>query len=311
MPLTDTAIRKLKPGTGPMKLSDGGGLYLAGSEAGSKLWCQAYRFGGKQKLLSFGAYPAVSLAVARRRREQAKELIAAGIDPSVKTKAEKHERLIAGRNTFAAVADEFLEKGEREGLADVTLCKKRWLLGMAKASFGTRPIRDITAADILVSLKKVERAGNLETAKRLRAAIGQVCRFAIATARADLDPTHRLKGAIAAPSVTHRAALVEADAFARLVRAVWAYEGQPETRIALQLMTLLYPRPGELRQAKWSEFDLDHKTWDIPPSRDKMRRGHRKPLPDAAVALLKQLRDHTGNRELAFYSSLSPGKPMS
>lgn len=261
MPLTDTAIRKLKLTAGPAKLSDGGGLYLSVTKAGSKLWRMAYRFAGKQKLLSFGSYPAVPLAAARKRRDQAKELIAAGVDPGVKTKAEKQERLIAGRNTFTAIADEFLEKAKREGRADVTVGKKRWLLGMAKVSFGTRPIREITAADILVPLRAVERAGNFETAKRLRAAIGQVFRFAIATARADVDLTYGLRGAIAAPSVTHRAALTEANDFARLVRAVWVYEGQPETRIALQLMTLLYPRPGELRQAKWSEFDLARGLW--------------------------------------------------
>jgi integrase len=311
MPLTDTTIRKLKPGSAPLKFSDGGGLFLYVSVAGSKLWRLAYRYAGKQKLLSFGAYPAVTLAAARKRRDQAKELLASGVDPGHRTRTEKLERLIAGGNTFAAIADEFLEKVGREGRADVTLGKKRWLLGMAKSAFGARPIREITPADILAPLKKVERSGNLETAKRLRATIGQVFRFAIATSRVDVDLTYGLRGAIAAPSVTHRAALTNADDFARLVRAVWTYEGHPETRIALQLLVLLYPRPGELRQAKWVEFDLDRKTWDIPPNREKKRRGHRKVLSDAAVAILKQLRDHTGDRELAFYSSLSPGKPMS
>jgi integrase len=311
MSLTDTAIRKLRPGSAPLKLSDGGGLFLYVSISGSKLWRMAYRHAGKQKLLSFGAYPTVTLAAARKRRDQAKELLASGVDPGLRIKREKFERLIASGNTFAAIADEFLDKVGREGRADVTLGKKRWLLGMAKSAFGTRPIRDITPADILVPLKKVERSGNLETAKRLRATIGQVFRFAIATSRADVDPAYGLRGAIAAPLVTHRAALTDAGEFARLVRAVWTYDGQPETRIALQLLVLLYPRPGELRQAKWVEFDLDRKTWDIPPSTEKMRRGHRKTLSDAAVAILKQLRDHTGHRELAFYSSLSPGKPMS
>ncbi|MBU6320455.1 MAG: integrase arm-type DNA-binding domain-containing protein [Alphaproteobacteria bacterium] len=217
MPLTDTAIRKVRPGPGPLKLSDGGGLFLFVSTAGSKPWRMAYRYAGKQKLLSFGAYPAVTLAAARKRRDHAKELLSSGVDPGLRTKTEKLERLIAGGNTFAAIADEFLDEVGREGRADVTFGKKRWLLGMANAAFGDRPIRDITPADILVPLKKVERAGNLETAKRLRATIGQVFRFAIATSRADVDLTYGLRGAIAAPSVTHQAALTDAEEFARLV----------------------------------------------------------------------------------------------
>lgn len=311
MPLNDTRLRSLKPSPKPVKLSDGGGLYVHVAPTGAKLWRMSYRFDGRQKTLSFGAYPAISLSAARKRRDQAKELIAGGVDPGAQVKAHKQERLSAARNTFSVIADELLEKSEREGRAEGTVGKKRWLLDMAKASFGTRPIRDISAADILVPLKKVEREGNLETARRLRAAIGQVFRYAISTARAEVDPTYGLRGAIAAPVVTHRAALTQREDFARLVRAVWAYEGAPETRIALKLMALLYPRPGELRQAAWTEFDLDQGVWTIPALRAKMRREHRKPLSAEAVSLLKQLRDFTGHRELAFYSAQSPGKPMS
>lgn len=310
-PLTDTEIRRLKPKPIPFKLSDGGGLHLYVTPAGAKLWHMAIRVAGRQKLLSFGKYPAVTLAAARKKRDQAKELIAAGIDPAVQAKALKRERMIEGRNTFAAIAEELLEKAEREGKADVTVAKKRWLIDMALKSFGGRPIRDITAPEILVVLKKVEKAGNLETAKRLRAVIGQVFRFAIASARADVDPTYGLRGAIAAPTVKHRAALTEADDFARLVRAAWSYHGQPQTQIALKLMTLLYPRPGELRQAKWSEFDLKQLTWTIPADHDKKRQGYKKVIPAAALPLLLELQALTGERDLAFYSSLSPGKPMS
>lgn len=311
MPLNDTRLRSLKPSPKAVKLSDGGGLYVHVAPTGAKLWRMSYRFAGRQKTLSFGVYPAISLAAARKRREQAKELIAGGIDPGERVKVDKQERLSANRNTFAVIADELLDKAEREGRAEGTVGKKRWLLDMAKASFGKRPIREITAADILVPLRKVEREGNLETARRLRAAIGQVFRYAIATARAEVDPTYGLRGAIAAPVVTHRAALTQTDDFARLVRTVWAYEGAPETRIALKLMALLYPRPGELRQAAWTEFDLDQRVWAIPALRAKMRREHRKPLSADAVSLLRQLQEFTGHRELAFYSAQSPGKPMS
>lgn len=312
MPLTDTVLRRLKTPPKPLKLSDGGGLHLYLAPTGAKLWRMAFRFAGRQKLLSFGAYPAVSLAAARKRRDQAKELIAAGIDPGVRAKTEKQERLVAGRNTFAAIADEYLEKEEREGKAGVTVGKKRWLVDMAKKSFGGRPIREISAAEVLAALRRVEKAGNLETAKRLRAVISQVFRYAIATARAEIDLTPGLRGAIAAPSVTHRAALTSAKDFTRLVQVVWDCHGAlPQTRIGLKLMAILYPRPGELRQAKWTEFDLSQKVWTIPAEHMKMRREHRKPLPAAAVGLLEELQMFTGHRELAFHSSLSPGRPIS
>ncbi len=311
MPLTDTKLRTLKPGPTNLKLSDGGGLHIMVSPTGSKLWRMSYRFAGLQKTLSFGQYPTTSLASARKRREEAKVLLADGVDPSQQIRVEKQQRQLGARNTFAAVADEFLDKAEREGRATATLSKKRWLLEKAKASFGARPIREVTAADILVPLRKIEGEGNLETAKRLRAAVGQVFRYGIATARAEIDPTHGLRGALAAPRVTHRAALVDKGDYARLVRAIWSYEGQPETQIALKLMALLYPRPGELRLATWAEFDLSRAIWIIPADRTKMRREHRKPLPLEAVRLLEYLKDFTGRRELAFASVQSPGSPMS
>ncbi len=287
MSLTDTKLRALKPGHGTTKISDGGGLHIFVPPSGSKLWRMSYRFAGRQKLLSFGRYPETSLAAARKRREEAKVLLAEGVDPSQQVRIVKQQRQLGARNTFSAIADDFLEKTEREGRAESTLAKKRWLLEMAKSSFGSRPIREITALDILTPLRKVEGDGNLESARRLRAAIGQVFRYAISTARADSDPTYGLRGAIASPRVTHRAALTDGEGFARLIRAVWSYGGQPETQIALKLMALLYPRPGELRCATWSEFDLARGIWTVPAERTKMRREHRKPLPGEAVELLR------------------------
>lgn len=311
MPLNDTKLRAMKSGKKVIKLSDGGGLYIHVTPAGSKLWRLAYRFDGKQKTLSFGAYPTTSLANARKRREEAREFLNSGVDPSAQRQAEKQERRVASRNTFGAIADEFLGKMEREGKADATLTKKRWLLKMAKASVGRKPIREISPVEILTALRKVEERGNLETARRLRAVIGQVFRYAIATARADADPTYGLRGAIAAPTVVHRAALVTREGFAELLNKIWAYEGQPETRIALRLMAILYPRPGELRNAAWGEFDLEQKTWTIPAHRTKMRREHRKPLPGYAITLLEELKQFTSERTLAFASPLSPSRPLS
>ncbi|MGI9402145.1 MAG: tyrosine-type recombinase/integrase, partial [Rhizobiaceae bacterium] len=249
MPLTDTQIRNLKPGPKPRKVSDGGGLHLLVTDGGSKLWRLAYRYEGKQKLLSFGSYPAVSLSEARVRREEAKGLLADGVDPSVKAKLEKIERKAQATNTFGVIAQEFLDKNEKEGLSQNTLKKKRWMLETANRFIGNRPIKEIAASEILVPLREQEAKGNYETARRLRATIGQVFRYAIATARADNDPTFGLRGALIAPKVIHRAAIIERKPFAQLVRAIWGYEGSAETKAILKLMCLLYPRPGELRMS--------------------------------------------------------------
>jgi integrase len=311
MPLTDTQIRGFRPAGSPTKHSDGGGLHLLVSPKGSKLWRLAYRCDGKQKTLALGAYPIITLADARQKRDAAKRLLASGVDPSRQAKADKAKRLALAEHTFDAIADEFLRKTERDGKADATLTKKRWLVSLARGDIGNRPIADITAADVLVPLRRVEGLGNYETARRLRAVIGQVFRYAIATARAENDPTFGLRGALTTPTVTHRAAVTDWKAFAGLLRAIWDYEGAPETRAALKLMALLYPRPGELRFSEWSEFDLDRGVWTIPAARAKMRREHRKPLSATAIEILTELRNHTGNRRLAFPSTQTAERPMS
>jgi len=311
VPLSDTQIRSLKPADRPTKHSDGGGLHLAVTPGGSKLWRVAYRFDGKQKLLSLGAYPAVSLANARARREEAKALLKQSVDPAEKTKLDRVARAAANATTFDALADELLAKATREGKAETTLAKKRWLLDLARSDLGRRPIREITAAEVLLPLRRVEAEGNYETARRLRATIGQVFRLAVATARADNDPTFALKGALTTPTVAHRAAPTTWQAFGGLVRAIWDYDGMPDTRAALQLMALLYPRPGELRQAEWSEFDLAKATWTIPASRTKMRREHRKPLPGDAVVILGNVATRTGKGRLVFPAVHTTLRPMS
>ena len=311
MPLSDRAIKALRPSDKPTKHSDGGGLRLDVMPNGSKLWRQAYRYGGKQKLLAHGAYPAVSLADARCKRDEAKALLTGGIDPSAHAKVEKARERAKTADTFDAIADEVLAKGEREGRAGATLTKKRWVLSLVRDALSPRPIRSITAADVLAVLRPIEAKGNYETTKRARAIVGQVFRHAIATGRADTDPTLALRGALTAPTVTHRAALVDRDAFARLVRVTWDYEGSPVTRAALRLMILLYPRPGEMRLARWGEFDLGRATWTVPAERMKMRREHRKPLPTAAVAILRELHALTGHGDLAFPSLHASGRPLS
>ncbi len=312
MPLTDTRLRQLKAETKPYKVSDGGGLFVLVNTKGSKLWRLKYRFDGKEKLLSFGPYPETTLARARERRSEAKTLLADGIDPAAHAKAVKEEDAALYEHTFAIIADELMEKIQKEGKAESTLHKKQWLLNMAIADFGDMPIRQLMPARVLETIRKVEAVGNYESAKRLRSTIGQVCRYAVATARADNDPTYALRGALIAPKVTHMAAATTREEFAEVVSAIWEYEsGAPSTRAALKLMALLYTRPGELRLALWEEFDLEAATWTIPASRTKMRREHVKHLPQLAIQILKDVRHETGSNYRVFPSSIARDKPIS
>ncbi len=300
MPLSDVAIRSAKASASIQKLSDGGGLQLWIMPNGSKLWRLAYRFAGKQKKLAIGAYPAIGLAAAREKRSEAKAHLAANRDPSIQKQKEKALALEAQGHTFAKVAAELLDRKRREGKAVNTIGKLEWLHGLANDAIGDRPIADITSPEVLAVIRKVETKGRLETAKRLRAVIGEVFRYAIATARATNDPTFALRGAITAPVVKHRAAITEPVALGGLLRAIEGFQGQPATNAALKLMAYLFPRPGELRQAEWKEFDLEKAVWTIPAVRTKMRRDHRIPLSRQALAILAELARITGYGTLVF-----------
>lgn len=225
MPLTDTAIRNAKANRKAIKLSDGGGLYLLVQRRGAKLWRLAYRLGGKQKLLSFGIYPTVSLADARARREAAKKCLADGVDPSLQRKLEKQASFV----TFKLVAEELLDKMRREGRATATLVKTRWLLEFSFAAIGERPVAKISAPELLAVLRKVEGRGTYETARRLRSTCGMVFRYAIATGRAERDPSIDLRGALTTPTVKHRATIIEPKAIGALLRAIDGFDGQPTT----------------------------------------------------------------------------------
>lgn len=310
MSLTDSKLKNLKYLGKTQKLSDGGGLYIQLMATGSKLWRIGYRFGGKQKTLYLGAYPAISLAQARNKLEDVKKQLALGLDPTTQAKLQKVEIATQTNNTFEVIAEEFLSKCSQEGKAETTLNKKRWLLEQARSLFN-RPISEISAAEILIPLRSVESKGNYETAIRMRSEIGQVFRYAIATVRAENDPTFALRGALINPVVSHRAAITDRSEFEELIRTIWDYNGSPESRAGLKLMAILYPRPGELRKARWSEFDLKNKIWIIPKERMKMRREHKKPLPNLAIKVIEQLQVLTGYRELVFPSYQSPLRPMS
>lgn len=309
--VSESTFRRAKATDTPQKIFDGGGLFMLISPSGGKLWRLAYRYGGKQKTLALGAYPEVTLEMARERRTKARRLLAEGIDPGVQKKLDKLAKKIAETNTFDAVADEFLAKCEREGLAASTMGKKRWLLSLALPDIGKRPIGEILPAEILVPLKRIEAKENYETAIRLRAVLGQVFRYGVAATKLSSDPTRDLRGALTTPHATSRAAIVDAEGYKALVRAVWGYDGYPLTRYALRLMCLLYPRPGELRCAEWAEFDFETAIWRIPVGRMKMRREHVKPLSPLAIEVLRDVQRISGNGRLAFPATHSTLRPMS
>ncbi|TJW45193.1 MAG: DUF4102 domain-containing protein, partial [Mesorhizobium sp.] len=280
MALSDVKCRNARPASKLLKLSDGGGLQLWVQPTGSRLWRLAYRFDGKQKLLALGSYPLISLAEARKARDDAKRLLLSGIDPAQERKLRK---VGSTKDSFRSIAEEYVDKLKKEGRADRTITKVKWLLDFAYPTCGHKCIRDIDAATILAALRSVEVRGRYESARRLRSTIGSVFRYAIATARADTDPTSALRGALIRPIVTPRAAITDPKALGGLLRAIETFDGQPPTRAALRLMALLFPRPGELRAAEWGEFDFESSVWTIPEARMKMRRPHRVPLSTQAL----------------------------
>ncbi|MCA3646877.1 MAG: integrase arm-type DNA-binding domain-containing protein [Methylobacterium sp.] len=311
MALTDFAIRAIKITGEKQKFSDGGGLQLWVSPQGTKTWRFAYRYVGKQKDMVLGQYPAVGLSDARKRRDEAKAQLANGIDPAQQKRIDKVAKAISNATTFRVIAEEYLDKQRREGRSETTIVKNRYLLERAFSAIGERPIAEIKAAEVLAILKHLEKRGTLETAKRVRATIGAVIRYAIATARAESDPTTALSGAIIAPKVKHRAAILDPAELGAFLRAVDQFDGQPTTVAALRLLPMVFTRPGELRMAEWREFDLANSLWVIPAKRTKMRREHEVPLATQAVAILKDLHALTGKGRLVFPGLRTVERPIS
>jgi integrase len=312
MSLTDVAVRNAKGVTGKtVKLSDGQGLQLWVHPTGTKTWNLAYRVDGRQKKLNLGKYPAISLKDARARRDEAKREIELGRDPSQQKQAAKLASKVEASSTFAAVADEWLAKRGREGKAEATMSKLGWLIDLARPTLGPKPIGSINSSEVLEALRTVEARGRLETARRMRSVLSQVFCYAAATGRAESDPTVVLRGALTAPTVKHRAAIVEPKPFGELLRAIEGHEGMPEVRLALRLLALTFVRPGELRTAKWSEFDWQNAVWVLPKEKTKMRRPHRVPLARQAMECLDELRRLSGNYEFLFPSARSHTQPIS
>lgn len=311
MPISDIKVRNLKAGDKPYKVSDFEGLFVLIKVSGSKSWRFKYRIDGKEKLLVIGDYPAVSLSQARQARDAAKAQLAEGIDPNEAKQEDKRIKLEAKGHTFEKIGAAFLEKQRKEGKSKATLDKTEYHLKLANRDFGRRPITDISAPLILKTLRKVEAKGNYETAHRLRARIGSVFRYAVASGLAETDPTYALRDALIRPTRVHRAAITDPKALGQLMREIDGFEGQATTRIGLQLLAILAQRPGEIRHAKWVEIDFANKVWAIPAEKMKMRRDHFVPLPDQAIALLDELRLMNGNGEYLFPSLRTWKRPMS
>lgn len=311
MALSDRQVRALQPGEKPYKVADASGLYVQVRPTGSKLWRLKYRFAGKEKQLALGAYPEVSLAEARKRRDAARMEIAAGVDPSLERRHKKMAARVGARNTFEAIADEYIAKMRREGRADATLRKANWFLELLKPGLGHLPIAQITPQLLLEALRRLERRGNHETAKKCRSFASRVFRYAVQTGRAESDPTHLLQGALISPKVKHYAAILEPEKLGELLRAIDAYGGYPSTRLALQIAPHVFLRPGELRQAEWVEIDLDKKIWEIPAERMKARRTHRFPLSKQVTRLLEEAQKHSGDQGYVFPAFCTSKRPLS
>lgn len=311
MALSDVRIRKAEIRDKPYKLSDGGGLFVLVKPNGSKLWQQKYRHFGKERLLSHGLYPDVTLAQARKKRDEARAQVANGDDPAVRKRLDQIEAETQSRTTFFLVAEEYLQMAHDRELADATLRKKNWHVETLSASLHNRPIKEITSAEILHLLKKVEASGRRETAKKLRGTLSGIFRLAVVTLRADNDPTYAIKGALLPVKVTNRAAITDEKAFGQFLRDLDAYTGAGVIKDALLFQILTMTRPGEVRGAKQSEFNFEKKTWGISSERTKMRRYHMIPLSDQALEIVKRNWISIDGVELIFPSLNSNRKWLS
>jgi integrase len=305
--LKDIEVRKAKPGEKPYKLSDERGLYLLVTPQGGKLWRMNYRFGGKQRTLCFGAYPEVGLADARARREDARRLLAHGVDPGEERKATRR----AARETFEAIAREWHGRFSSVWAASHA---KRVLERLENHIFpylGGKPVSAVSAPMILAVLRRLEDAGKVESAHRIRGIIGQVLRYAVASGRLDSDPTPALRGALTPVRTVHYPALLDPVEIGRVLRMLHGYTGTAEVRAALRLGPLLFVRPGELRTMRWDDLDMEAREWRFTLS--KTQTPHIVPLARTAVEIIEELRPLTGRGVFVMPSARSPtgARPMS
>jgi integrase len=308
--LTDTFIKAVKPQDKTRKYSDGGGLFLQVTPSGGKWWRLAYRFGGRQKLLSLGVYPEISLAQARKRRDDARRLLAEGIDPGEHRKAVV-TLMDTEVETFEKVAREWFLKFSPAWAQSHASRILRRLERDVFPRIGSRPIAEINPPEVLMVLRRMEDRGVLETAHRASQNIGQVFRYAVATGRAAMDPTASLKGALPPHRPRNMPAIVDPVGVGGLLRAIENYSGSEVVGLALRLAPLVFVRPGELRHAEWAEFDIAGATWSIPAGKMKMKRPHVVPLSVQALAVIRDLQPLTGDGKYLFPGERTRTRPIS
>lgn len=309
-PLSDIQVKNSKPQTKEYKLMDGYGLFLLVTPTNGKLWRFDYRYGDKRKVIAIGAYPAIGLADARQRREDAKKLLANGVDPGEVKKAQKAAIVAETENAFEIVAREWHGKfsgqwspGHAATIMDrLTRDVFPWL--------GSKPVGEVKPIDLLAVLRRIEGRGALETAHRVRTICGQVLRYAVATGRAERDSAADLRGALPPVREKHHAALTDPKEVAELLRAIEGFQGTFHVKCALKLSPMLFVRPGELRQMEWSEIDFNEERWNLPAEKMKMKQAHIVPLCKQAVAILKELHPLTGFGRYVFPCHRSPLRPM-
>lgn len=310
MAMKDLELRRLKPRDRVYKLGDEHGLYIEVHPNGSKLWRLKYRYLGRDKRIAFGCYPEVGLAEARRKRDEARQKLRDGADPLAERKREKLVALYNAANSFGDVAEEYITKMTTEGRAETTVSKANWLLEQL-APISRSAIADLKPVEVLAALKRIEAKGKYETARRCRSFASRVFRYGVATGRCETDPTSVLRGALVTPKVTHHGTILDPEDVGEMLRAVDAYSGHLITRLALQISPHVMARPGELRQAKWSEFDFANAVWKIPPERMKMRRPHAVPLSRQVLAYLNELSELTGPDGFVFPAFHTSRRPLS
>lgn len=308
MPLTDAAIRKAAPSEKPVRMFDGGGLYLEISPAGGKLWRFKYRFGGKEKRLSFGAYPIVPLKDARERREEAKKLLANGSDPGEAKKAKKAAVEAEKTSSFEVIACEWFARWKSAKAETYHSKVIAYLENDVFPWIGEQPAASLTPAMVMSILHRISDRGAMDTAHRVKNVISMIMRYAINTGRAEYDPCASLRGALPRPKVKHFAALREPEKLGELLRAIDTYRGSYTTRAALKLAPLVFVRIGELRAARWQDVNLEKGEWAFRAS--KTSSDHIVPLARQAVEILRDLKPLTGRGELVFPGQVS-GKPFS
>jgi integrase len=307
--LTELAVKNAKPRDKPYKIADGGGLHLLVKPTGARLWRMKYHFGGKEKLLAFGVYPAVSLRTARERRNEARELLDDGIDPGAKRKADKLAVRLAAADAFEIIAREFTENQTARWSNEYKLDVVRRLEKYIFPDLGARPIADIGATELLAVIRKLEARGATELPHRMVQTCGQVFRYGIATGRCARDVAADLRGALIPHAKKHMPA-IRPEGLPELLKAIDRYEGDAVTRLGLQLMALTFVRTTELIGAEWPEFDIAAAVWTVPEGRMKMKETHLVPLSRQALSVLDDLRAINANSQFVFAGS-NPRKSIS